>query len=214
MIIHDWIVNNLPKTGIVIEAGTYDGTDTILLAKHLNEGKIYGFEPVQSLYNKTIIKTKDYNNIKMFNLALSDKTEETTIYISTSSMNIENIQGSSSLLKPKDHISRYPEITFNKAEIVKCINLDEWYISYCNKEIIELLWLDIQGAEPKVLKNAPNILKNTKYIYTEFSIIELYEGVDLYDKYISFLNDNGFIVIDEERWTDSGNVLLKNTNLI
>ena len=76
MIIHDWIVNNLSKTGIVIEAGTYDGTDTILLAKHLNEGKIYGFEPVQSLYNKTIIKTKDYNNIKMFNLALSDNPQQ------------------------------------------------------------------------------------------------------------------------------------------
>ena len=32
------------------------------LAKHLNEGKIYGFEPVQSLYNKTIIKTNKYDN--------------------------------------------------------------------------------------------------------------------------------------------------------
>ena len=28
MNIHEWVVKNIPKTGTIIEAGMYDGTDT------------------------------------------------------------------------------------------------------------------------------------------------------------------------------------------
>jgi hypothetical protein len=75
------------------------------------------------------------------------------------------------------------------------------------------MWLDMQGYEPVVLMNSPNVLKITKYIYTEVSIMENYEGMILYPEYKRFLESSGYeIVYDELEWVDGGNVLFENKN--
>ncbi len=208
--IKQWIYNNIPKNGIIIEAGTADGSDTIDFLNHIKDGYLYGFEPYTPFFEITKEKVKKFSNVEIYNSALSDKSGTATFHISDHS---GNLWGSSSLLPPKDHLNIHPAITFKSTNEVNTINLDEW-ASDKNINRIDLMWLDMQGAEPFVLKNAINILKKTKYLYTEVSLIETYSGVTLYPEFKSFLNSHGFEVIFEDcPYVDMGNVLFINKHL-
>jgi hypothetical protein len=62
--------------------------------------------------------------------------------------------------------------------------------------------------EFNVLRASKEILPTVKVIYSEVSLLEMYEGAPLYPEYRSWLESQGFSVIDEDlRWTDMGNVL-------
>ena len=211
MNIKEWMVKNLRKNAVIVEAGTADGSDTVSFSQQFIEGKIYGFEPIPNLYYDTMNKVHKLNNVTITNAALSEKTGKCKIYVSD---RFDSDWCSSSLLKPKDHLSIHPEITFKKQIEVDTINLDDWLLTI-NETIIDLLWLDMQGYEPIVLKSSPNTLKKTRYIYTEVSLIETYDGVMLYPEYKQLLIDNGFEVVTEDLpWKDMGNVLFKNTKLV
>ena len=60
MNIHEWVVKNIPKTGTIIEAGMYDGTDTKFFCGYFSRGKVYGFEPVPSLFNQAKQKVTNF----------------------------------------------------------------------------------------------------------------------------------------------------------
>jgi hypothetical protein len=209
MDIQKWVIENLPRNGTVIEAGTYEGSDTLFFSDYFNYGKVYGFEPVKSLYNQTMQKVGNRPNVRVFNMALSDTTGTSKIFVSD--INGE-VSASSSLMKPKDHLWYHPTITFKTEEDVNTINFDEWLSTRPEIGIIDLLWLDLQGSEPQVLRASPNIMKKTRYLFTEVSNIETYEGVEKYEDFKTYLSGIGFEVMSEEMWPDMGNVLLKNNN--
>jgi FkbM family methyltransferase len=210
MNIKKWILDNLGNDAIVLEAGTADGNDTKFFSDYLINGKVYGFEPIPNLYEQTSQKIRDRYNVEISNLALSDRTGKSKIYISD---RFGSNWGSSSLLKPKEHLDIHPELTFKEEIEIETTNLDEWFQKK-DIEVIHLMWLDMQGYEPVVLMNSPIILSRTKYIYTEVSLIETYEGVMKYPEFKNFLSENNFEVVGEELvWIDMGNVLFKNKKL-
>ena len=206
MDIRQWISDNLPKDSMVIEAGTCDGGDTCWFSNYFNNGRIYGFEPIPNLYAKTINAIGSATNVEIYQKALSATTGVQKIHVSN---RFGCDWGSSSLLKPKDHLVVHKEITFDEIITIETINLDDWFKT---KQIdIGLMWLDMQGSEPTVLMNAPMALSKTKYLYTEVSLIETYENVILYPQYKDFLQSNNFEVVFEDLpWSDMGNVLFKN----
>ena len=208
--IREWIIKNLPRNSIIIEAGTADGSDTLFFSNHFKDGKIYGFEPEPICFNESQKKVGDKPNVELSNMALSDVTSTSTLYVSD---RFGEMWGSSSLLKPKEHLIVHKEISFKKEITVNTINLDEWFQAK-GLNHIDLLWLDMQGAEPMVLRNAPITLSKTRYLYTEVSLIDTYENVEKYESFKVFLNENGFDVMGEELpWVDMGNILLKNRNM-
>ncbi len=210
MHIHRWIEQNIPKNGTVIEAGSWDGSDTWFFSQHLTEGKVYSFEPFPEFYYKTCHRLYGCSNVEVSHCALAEKSEPYTLYISE--RNGES-WCSNSILKPKDHLTVHPSITFDKQIEVQGINLDDWLEE---KKIprIDMIWLDIQGAEASVLKAAPKLLSITKYLYTEVSLIETYEGVPLYNEYKAFLESKGFELVHEELpYKDMGDALFRNKNL-
>jgi FkbM family methyltransferase len=210
MNIKDWILQNLNKNSIIVEAGTADGSDTLFFSQNFKEGKIYGFEPIPNLYYDTMNKVHKFSNVEVINAALSEKTGKCKIFVSD---RFGSDWGSSSILKPKDHLDVHPEITFKNELEINTVNLDDWFLQK-NEQIIDLMWLDMQGYEPVVLKSSPKALKKTRYLYTEVSLIETYENVMLYPEFKNFLIENDFEIIFEDLpWKDMGNVLLKNKNL-
>ena len=201
------IIRYLPSKKVtILEAGAYDGNDTLAWSNLLPEATIYAFEPEPSTYKKLSAKVKGCRNVKTYNEALNDISEEVSFYVS---QNGEDTGGtfSSSLLKPKEHLNVCPHIKFEKQIKVKAINLDDW-AKKNNVEKIDFMWIDMQGAEFKVLQAAPMILKTVSVIFSEVSLIEMYEGVPLYDKFKSWLKTEGFEVKKEEILSqDMGNVL-------
>ncbi len=210
MDIHRWIEANVPKNGTVIEAGSWDGSDTWFFSQHLTEGKVYSFEPFPEFYYKSAARLFGLPNVELSYMALAEKSQPYTLYVSE--RNGES-WCSNSILKPKDHLTAHPTITFEKQIEVQGINLDDW-LAEKKVERIDMMWLDIQGAEASVLKAAPQTLKRTKYLYTEVSLIETYENVMLYNDYKQFLESQGFELIHEELpWKDMGDALFVNKHL-
>ena len=209
-IIYKWILENLSQTPTIIEAGVCDGLDTEFFAKSYPDGKIYGFEPIPDLFQQSLNRNKNYSNVKLEQLALGEKSEDVKFFVSD---RFGQKWGSSSILKPKKHIDVHKDITFNSELNLKVVNLDEWCVD--NKiNSIELMWLDLQGFEPIVIKSSPNIISKTKFIYSEVSLIETYENVILYEEFKEYMLRINFKVIFEDLpWEDMGNVLFENINL-
>jgi len=205
-IIHKWILENLSQTPTIVEAGVCDGLDTEFFARSFPNGKIYGFEPIPDLFNQALSLNDKYSNVVLNQLALGESTGTKKIYVSD---RFGEKWGSSSILKPKDHLTFHKEITFNSELEVKTVNLDDW----CQDngiDKVDLMWLDLQGIEPLVIKSSPKIISKTTYIYSEVSLTETYENVIVYDKFKEYMLDIGFnIVFEDLPWQDAGNVLFE-----
>ena len=86
-----------------------------------------------------------------------------------------NNTASSSLHRPKKHLERWPWVTFDKSVTVKTCTLD----SFCNDnniDHVDFIWADVQGGEYNMILGGQQTLSTTKYLYTEYANVELYEG--------------------------------------
>ena len=92
-----------------------------------------------------------------------------------------NHGGSSSILKPANHLTDYPWVQFISTEKMHTFTLDRIYNSIASTrpeiaEAIDLLFMDVQGAELEVVKGGNSVLNRVRYIYTEVGIGGGYEG--------------------------------------
>jgi FkbM family methyltransferase len=98
--------------------------------------------------------------------------------------NLTNNSQSSSLFDFGTHQLNYPDVFVNKVERIKTKRLDSFIELNDN---IDLLVLDIQGAELKALIGLGEHLKRVRYIYSEVNKREVYKGcaqVNDLDKYL------------------------------
>jgi hypothetical protein len=112
---------------------------------------------------------------------------------------------SSSIKRPKNHLSRYP-VTFGEAVEAEFITLDTFYRRQ-GLDVIDFIWADIQGAEGEMIRGGRECLARTRYLYTEYSDDELYENQVTLEEILEMLPD--FRVL--ELWPDE--VLLENRKL-
>lgn len=191
----------------VLEAGTAQGNDSRELCVMLPNANIYGFEPDSRYHVEINQKTSAYNNFFLCKMALSNKSGITKFYQADRvTPNEISHWGSSSIFVPKLHKEFHTDIKFNNVVEVETTDIDSW-AKKNNVLSIGFMWLDLQGAEYDVLKDC-KILDTTDIVFSEVSLIELYEGIALYDKYKSMMNDRGFeVLIEQLIWEDAGNVL-------
>ncbi|MCH6201350.1 FkbM family methyltransferase [Aquiflexum sp. LQ15W] len=197
-----FILNLLSPNPIIIDCGAHIGSDSIEFAKYPGS-TIYAFEPVPEVYEHLINNTKKYPNITCFNLALSDYDGVAEMYISSGASD-----GSSSLLKPKTHLTDHPDVFFKEVITVKCNKIDTW-AKENNVSKVDMLWLDMQGFEQKMLTASKEIFNSVQVIHTEVSKHESYEGIKSYKEFKSFFRKNGFKLIVEAipKGSYGGNVL-------
>jgi FkbM family methyltransferase len=170
------------------------GSNYFHLVKEINEWSMRGaknfllFEPVTETYYK-MLDCIFYDiparfHIDSRNIALGNMTGKVM-------MNVENDNKgqSSSILKPKLHITQYPWIKFKEQEEVEIDLLDN--ISY-DRELYDFMHIDVQGYELEVLKGAVESLKFINEIECEVNTEELYEGCPMMGEIDLFLEEQGF----------------------
>lgn len=92
-----------------------------------------------------------------------------------------NFGQSSSILKPSSHLKVFPSVEFQDPVVVTGYTADLIY-KYARQvqpslpEWVDMLFLDVQGAELEVFKGAGQLLGNAKYIFTEIGYGGGYEG--------------------------------------
>lgn len=168
------------KINGIIQVGANSGQELDILTKYpIN---IYLFEPIKLIYEKLLKKSVGFQNVKTYNIALGDKNEEKIINIAS------NNAASSSLLDPTQHLKFFPEIIFDKKEKVRVERFDE-----IDEELIgNFLILDVQGYELKVLEGFGSKISQIDFIYTEFSLKQMYKNNVLISELDNFLRFNNF----------------------
>lgn len=188
------LIKNIKKGDIVIDVGANIGYYTLLFAKKVGEnGKVYAFEPdpVSFAILKKNIKDNKFKNVEAFNMALSDKQEDLSLFISDENLGDHRLYD--------DHkIER-------KKTTVKTKTLD---LFFTDKEIektkISLIKIDTQGYEPFVIKGAQELIKNQKPIlFFEYWVYGYKQSRGKYKDMIAFLEKQykTLTFIDEENET-------------
>ena len=188
----------------ILEAGAFDGRDTKRFAQLWREGVVYAFEPMPSLAAKARDTTADLANVVLVEAALGVDNSGSVDLFTFAEDEVEH--GSSSILKPGDHLEVAPEIQFHRKLTVRSITLDEWFLS-TNLPAIDLMWLDLQGAELKVLERGMIALSKTDVIHIEVSRRPLYEGGATFRQLNTFLRQNGFKLKASRIPVRSGNAI-------
>lgn len=174
--------NELDRWCIV---GVCMGNEIPNILKKFPRVKVDGFECSFRYIER--LKKRFGNNprVNILNYAVSSSIGEQTFFET-------NLKGSGSLLQV-DKLSQKSYGTSQKEKFtVETTTLDNFYK---NKKL-DVLWIDVQGAEMFVLDGAKEVLKVVKAIFIEISIKKgLYKNSVLMEEIDSTLKNNGFKLI-------------------
>lgn len=187
----DYIKPYLPEDPIILEAGAFDGHDSVRMANFWPKGQIHAFEPIPELYKKLTNISIFRPTIQFYPVALGDKFGTMPMYLSAYDTAPGVVSASSSLLPPKDHLIHAPEVLFNKVIDVPVTTIDLWAQQH-GIDHVDFLWLDMQGYEQFAIMAAPKILSTVRVILTEVEFVEAYKGQYLFEDIKLFLEDHGF----------------------
>ena len=186
----------------VLEIGSCHLGQSIEFAQFFQDAKIDAFEPVPASYELCVnrhnkLDDHNKNRIKVHNLALGDSTGEIPFFAVDPELSSTPNVGASSMFRFMDGLNGTPfGQNLVQTEIaVQADTLDNWCENN-NISEVDIMWMDVQGAELLVLKGADNILKNTRIIMTEVGLKPYYEGHTLKPEIDEYLLTRGFCELE------------------
>ena len=168
------LLGNDPTT--ILEIGSNVGRDSQRFLDSFPKTKLFCFEPDPRCIRKFKKRIND-SRCELIERAVADTIGCVEFHLSGGSKpNHKSVHiNSSSLLRPKNHLKKFPWCKFDETILIKSITLDSWYADSGIQDI-DFIWADVQGAEEKMILGGSKALSNTRYFYTEFSDNQLYEG--------------------------------------
>ena len=208
--IKNWVSHKLDDPKVIIEAGAADGSDTLLFSTIFHRAKIHSFEPMKEFFPLLVNMKKvlSLDNVELHELALAEENGRRKLY---SMNNGQQPWGASTILEPTDlHHELVNTIKIHDVYDINITNLD-FFCDAAGISVIDLLWLDMQGMEPQVLKASTVALENTKVLVSEVNFKDIYTDGILYDEFKPFLEEHGF-KIEKEYFDDpvQGNIIATN----
>jgi len=140
------------KKIIVIDIGSNYGNFIDLVINNLNIKKIYAFEPSTVCFNY-LKENYSMNNIKIINIALSNLKKRKKFFES-------EILSQSSLYNRKNKFIR--KIKNKSIYYVQTNTLDSFYKKNKSDEIYDLVKIDAEGEDFKIINGMKFLLKNFK----------------------------------------------------
>jgi FkbM family methyltransferase len=133
----------------VIDIGTNIGFIALMLSRLAHTGKVAGFEPDPFNYNQAFenIKLNAFDNLSIYNVGLGEKASKAVMEIRTRSNRGGN------RIAPTKH---------EGVEIV--IDTLDSFFPKLEFASVDLIKIDVEGYELKVIKGAQNVIKNYKPI--------------------------------------------------
>lgn len=161
-------MHNLPQFNVhpigVVHIGAHHGQE---IDEYYSWGvkKVVCFEPLQDNFN--VLQQRASTTTHVFRCALGEREDTVMMHLSSNGL------VSSSVLTPKLHLIKYPDVQFNGTESVTMHKL-----VYFREAIADcdLLVIDVQGYEYQVLLGAEDLLRCFKYIYAEINSDETYQN--------------------------------------
>ena len=192
LLFDDLLKDKTSKNPIIFDVGGNKGQSIEKYLKIFEKPIIHSFEPIKTEFDYMYNKFKNNKNIFLNNFALGEKTEEkefnVTAQTGNSSFNKFNLGTDWLKVRSKKH-NTTEEGYIVSVQKVNVVKLDDYCIDN-NISLIDLVKIDTQGYEDKVLEGSLNSIKQNKIkaIVTEI----MFDNV--YDKYFSFSDIEKFII--------------------
>jgi FkbM family methyltransferase len=183
-------IPNVPINGIV-HVGAHTAEEFSVF-NSINSGSLLLIEANPSICDQLLNKFKDFPNIDIENLAISNKIGDVPFYVHKSrSGSIE----SSSILPMKDLKEIVTSMTVSDVIKVKTTTLNELLLNNIKyvKNRYDLLVIDIQGAEILALEGATEVLQCFKAIIIEVNVIPMYDSGVTEDRIDEILSGYNFV---------------------
>jgi FkbM family methyltransferase len=179
---------------VIFDIGSCHALESVEFAKRFNNARVFTFEANPVSYEVCLENVKDYSSITVINEAVNDYDGLCKFYPMDKDNTIttweDGNQGASSLYKANgayDHIEKYVQYEIE----IPCTRLD----TFCKKNNInkiDIIWMDLQGAELKALQSLGSLLETVQIIHTELEVNPMYEGQCVFNDVHEFLLDNQF----------------------
>jgi FkbM family methyltransferase len=205
-----FVQNLLRRTDnpIIIELGACDAryTQQIFMCCERGVPTIYSFEPDPRNLEHCMRAMPPI--VKFIPAAVGNVTGRVSFHLAAPQPNGEI--GSSSISPFKDVTKAFPWCKEVGNIQVECWRLDDFCEAFGVREI-DLIFMDIQGAERLMIEGAPKTLEHTRFLWTEF------EGVDtagtLYEHSSSLKELHSMLPGWEIVEIVDGDALLRNTKI-
>ncbi len=186
------LVKYLPNNPVIFDIGANKGQSIEKFLKIFKNPQIHSFEPIKDEIDILKKKYKDNKNIYLNDFALGEKNELKNFNITAKSDNssFNKINLDTDWVKVRSgqnntNVKNYVE----KIEKVKVITLDE-YVKSQKIEDIDLVKMDTQGYEDKILEGSIETIKKNKISIIKTEIM----FDDNYNKYLNFIDIEKYII--------------------
>ncbi|AMR31998.1 hypothetical protein A0256_11470 [Mucilaginibacter sp. PAMC 26640] len=184
--ITEWVPNRHPIN--FIDIGASKGNFSHALNTYYQVNKAVLIDPIP--HNAAALQHRfTTGNFTVINAAVSDKASEADFYIT------EEFDVLSSLFPMKDEHLKPFNIPHPQKTTVKTDTLDKIF-NGLKLDKIDLIKIDLQGAEHLVLSNAARTLKATRAVYTEFSYKPMYDGSSTFFDVFEMLTKANFRMVN------------------
>ena len=182
---------NSSREIVVFDVGANVGNYSLKLLKQQLKLKIYTFEPFADSFEKLKVNLSGYKGVQLFNIALSNEDGKAVFYTNqfseTNSLLHSKVTGNEGLDANLSNIGNVDVLT-SRAD------------TFCHNECIQsidLLKIDVQGAEYKVLKGAEKLFQMfaVKAVRVEVNFKNAYEGQATFSQVFDLLQSFGFELI-------------------
>lgn len=170
------------RTPTILEIGAHDGSHTLQFLDAFASPTIHCFEPEPRALRRLRCAVGCHPNVHVHEVAVGATSGRAAFHPSFGSHPGPNGRPlpdgwdySGSLLRPHNHLHRYPAVTFGGPVEIDMVSIDDW-VAGAGVDSVDLVWIDAQGAEGEILRGMKNMLHRVRLIYTEFSDEEMYEG--------------------------------------
>jgi FkbM family methyltransferase len=199
--LHDYLHVQAERIRQIVIVGANEASEIWRLRRSCPSSRFLCFEPSPAWYKELVNNFRDLDFVETRELALSDSVGTATFYELP-------LVGNGSLLSPnRDRWSAFCKIEKNdiRSFQVQVSTLDK-ETTGLNK--IDLLWVDVQGAEGNVLQGGPNTLDRASAVFLEIALVDSpYEGALLFPELNRLLHDFGFLCVGLglDGWNYTGN---------
>lgn len=175
----------------VIHIGGHIGQE-LPIYKSTGVENILVFEPQKEPFKKLskVANELNFENIILVNKALGNSNKEIEMICNEDGL-------CSSILKPKIVLTQYPDIKFDRKEMVEMITLDS-YFSTNENNTYNFINMDTQGYELEVLKGSSKTLEKIDAVYSEVNNAEVYENNALIQEIDEFLSSYNLVRIETD----------------
>lgn len=172
------ILEAIPEYPVIVELGAYRGEDGERFETMLRKGEqlmhvMVEPDPVNIAFIALNKRRPLGPYRRLIRGAVAATSGSRRFHFSKDSR--DGSRGSGSICNPTGHLQHFPTIEFDGTTEVDCLTLDQIYASN-RLQKIDLLWVDIQGAEKEMIAGGQMALAHTHFCFMEAEEIELYEG--------------------------------------